>query len=83
MKSFRGKTLVFAGIFSIMLLFAVWQGYTDYQDDISRNCHPTGEQRMINSTIHASDSAFSALVVQDKWVCDGGAVKWKTPYNDF
>lgn len=67
----------------IMVAGSATYMYYDHQDDLRYNCQPTGEQRLVNSMLHASDSALTTLVAQDKFLCDGGRVKWKTQYNNF
>ena len=55
-------------------------GY-DIYDSSSRGCTPSGEQRFVNSMIHAGDGAISTLVIEDKLVCKDGSLKWRVRYN--
>lgn len=82
-KLFTGWFAFVGLMMVVMVSLTATHLYLDTQDDIKYNCQPTGQQRMVNSMFHASDSAVSSLVVQDQFECDGGRIKWKTQYNNF
>lgn len=67
-------------IIFIVIIAVVSVGY-DLYDTASRGCKPSGEQRFVNSMVHAGDGAISTLVIEDKLVCKDGSFKWRAQYQ--
>lgn len=72
---------LFFVIVACMIIFSVFAIIYDVYDTQVRGCKPTGEQRLVNSIIHASSDAISTLVVQEKLVCKDNSVKWREVYH--
>lgn len=65
----------------LIIIGVVIGGLYDLYDTASRGCKPNGEQRFVNSMVHAGDGAISTLVIEDKLVCKDGSFKWRAQYQ--